>query len=171
MSIRSQSLTALGIIASCWLASGCAVPSAQYPVDEPVSSIAQRLMHALELRTDLGSVRLFLHPFKETPGSDRPTPPRTRPDAVYAIAEELEHAFLVALSERLNLIEPELVIDQTIKLGPNDAQRMALKSTHVLVGNYIRRPYNRLVVSVRIVQTSSSLIVAAAQGVVQLRSY
>ncbi len=162
-------LMTLVFLASGWLSYGCVVvPSARHRADEPVSAIAGRLVHALELRTDLQSVRLRLHAFQETRARDRPVHDRNRLRRVHAIAEELELAFLVALSQRLHVVDPELARGETFGLPDTDADWTAIpvKATHFLIGSYIRRPHDRLVVSVRIVEAHSLLVVAASQGVI-----
>ena len=151
--------------------SGCA-SLFERGLDKSVEEIGIRLVDAAQARFNVGSMRVWVYEIHET-----------GPEPVVAVARygvqphhggdeigvALEHEFTIALSNHLYLVEAEFytpLLGRTSGATQGDLAA-ARGATHLLVGDYQRKG-SELLVSVRLVDVESRLIVAAASGVVPL---
>ena len=100
---------ALGVLLIL-LASGCAVGPLE-PTLEELSDVADRLVSAIEKRTDLQRLRLLvyeIHPMlPQEPRASRRHPAEAVHHEATPIGSVLEHEFVLHLSDHVNIVESE----------------------------------------------------------------
>ncbi len=159
---------ALALALAATLASACAATGSVEQAGNDVSLIAEELVESARQRVELSQLRVAV---VEIQGI-RPGPVSLRA-AAYPIQHEdqisevLEHEFVIALASRLNVVESELVGPSTAQVPESTLNEVASSygATHLLVGDY-QRSDGLLVVSVRLIDADSKIIVAAARGTV-----
>ncbi len=179
MSERARS-TPLPSLAACLLltlAAGCTTlgipekqPSQPYAGDA-VAKIADQLVKSAELRADLSTMRVIVYGNQEArPEKGLAYRNLSNPEELGFITRELEHEFMLALSGKLHLLDVELAGTNAPKLGQTSIQDAAehYAATHVLVSEFVRHG-DDLVVSARLIEAGTLLIVAAARGVVSVK--
>ena len=161
----------IGALSSALLAvgvSGCALPPTEGP--RSLDEIGAQLVEAAEIRSSLRSMRVWLYEIHET----RPEPASAqfgvgRHHGDDAIGTALAHELVITLCARLNLVEAEVLPPPAAQVSNASLGDLAAAygATHLLAGDYLRKG-DALLVSVRLIETDSRLIVAAARGVVPL---
>lgn len=164
---------ALSVALLCVAVAGCksgrsSERDAGLRAEESVQRIAARLIDAAEQRTDLSSMRVVIDGVREAqPRFTHPIPSLARAQELETISAELEHELVMALSDRLHILDTRGQAASAPSSGPVDVGALAEHwgATHALVGEFVCKE-DDLVVSVRLVEADSLLIVAAARGVV-----
>ena len=158
------------------VAGACAAP--QKKTEEPSRSGAQESVERLSVtlldlaarRVDLSTVRAAIVPFHGERGRTATTAPAAvAPRGEDVAGRELEREFELALANRLNLVESprdegELPLASGDDAGAPPAPHIA---THALVGEYTARD-GTLVLSVRLVDLESRLVLSAARDTLPL---
>ena len=133
------------------------------PTRDSIGELSARLVETARLRTDLSGMRVCVHDIRS----------RTVPDGrSRAIGDALEREFTVALASDLNLLDveysgpdaPTLAVDGLDEVSEHHG------ATHLLVGSFQERTED-MVVTVRLIDASSHLIVAAARGAVPIADF
>ncbi len=137
----------------------------------PLAALAEDLVRTAELRTDTSRVKVVVTGFqpaeRDVTAFGSASLQRMRDEA---IGEKLVHEFVMALANRLNLIETELLEGASPSRGADETAFVrAHGATHVLAGTWVRRE-DVLDISVRLIEVDTRLITASAQGVVPLKA-
>jgi hypothetical protein len=121
-------------------------------------------------RTDLERLRVVIHEFHKVSAEDL----HGRKDwntaeaghSVCSMAPVLEREFVLRLSPRLNIVEPERTPLQANGAVPADLKTTAEhhRANAILVGEYVEIG-DQVYVSLRIVEVETMLVIAAARGV------
>ena len=161
------------------LLSGCA--SLGFGSKQPtVASLSDQLVENLERRVTTSSVVVMVLRIHASPTGqdDEEGPPRSFPGATTVggrrtedhhrgdpIGTELEHAFTLELSRRLNVLDTEHAKALGVNASEEDVRSLAIElgATHVLVGDYVTKQ-DGLTLSLRLIDPESLLIVAAVRG-------
>lgn len=154
--MRTAASLSLILLASC--ASTPQRESVVLPVEGAVEELSSQIVSTARLRTDLSGMRVCVHDIQAREGASARSA---------AIGDALEREFVVALSNDLNLLDaefsgadaPSLEVDGPSSVGEHHG------ATHLLVGSYHERGED-LVVTVRLIDAESHLIVSAARGTV-----
>lgn len=155
----------LTLLLSCILSSACAsTPEAPEPVSgaqKSVERLAVTLVDLASRRTDLNTIRAAILPFQGetnggTGGVDLASS-GSQPDLVDA---ELQREFELALANRLHLVEPTWSKPAPSAALPAPGALGA--ASHALLGEYSVRD-KKLILSVRLVELESSLVLSAAR--------
>jgi flagellar FlgO protein len=167
---RSRALAkALVLVALALLVFGCATTGPKLAGTD-VSQIAEQLVESARQRVELGQMRVVVRAIEELhPAPTGPRPAGNPVQRTDPISETLEHEFVIALAGQLNVLESELVEPPVSSTTPSTLSEMASSygATHLLAGDY-QRSGDKLVVSVRLIDAESKIIVAAARGTVAL---
>ncbi len=155
------------------LASGCIVGPLEPTLDE-LSDVADRLVSAIEKRTDLQRLRLLvyeIHPMlPQKPRASRRHPAEAVHDQATPIGLVLEHEFVLHLSDHVNIVESEHADHQR---SATEAELKTVANRYganaVLAGDYIQIGKD-VYVSVRVIDVESMLVIGAARGVFRSRS-
>ena len=162
---------ALGLLAG---AAGC-VAQTERPEDPAdafvrgVRIIADALVESAERRTDLSAMRLFIDELEED--LSMTLDGRTLASHEHAaVNKKLEQELMAALSNRTNLLDLGLDLEPDRMSHPRSGAELRelaeeYGATHAVVGSYVRQGEN-LLLSIRIVEVKTLLIVASARGVV-----
>jgi hypothetical protein len=161
---RLGALWVPAVLAACAATPAAPEKSAPAPIEPSVQRIIARLVGTAELRMDLASVRVWLMPLEEP--ARGVTPALAQPYAVHAlVGRELEQELVLALSQALYVLDPELV-------GETQSEDEVVRdfgATHFVMGSYAPQDDN-LILSLRLVDARTKLIVAAARGIVDVAS-
>lgn len=142
-------------------------------MQEAVTEITNRLIEAAELRVDMRSVRVCVHEIGADPMEARAMAASslTVPGDDW-VGRELQKEIVVAIANRLNVVDTELG-----RMDAPDLRKTKLHdaadhfgASHFLVGDYVSRG-DEVILSVRLVDSESNLIVAAARGVVRVPGF
>ncbi len=158
----------LALALTAALFSACAATGSVEQAGNDVQQIAEALVESARQRVELSQMRVAV---VEIQGI-RPGPISLRA-AVYPVhhgdqvSEVLEHEFVIALASRLNVVESELSGPSASQVQVSTLSDVASSygATHLLVGDY-QRCDGLLIVSVRLIDAGSKIIVAAARGTV-----
>jgi hypothetical protein len=147
----------------------CASVAEAPPQPTDLTALAERLVEAARQRVELNRVRVVVQDIRPLQAAlaQRPTAnPSERADLV---GVALEHAFVNALAVRLNVVESERVSPAVARAPASTLSDLASTygATHLLVGDYQRRR-GEVLVSVRLIEAESHLIIAAVSGRVPL---
>ena len=166
------------LLVGCSLLVSCTSLGFQRPT---VASLSDQLVDNLERRISTSSVVVLVLEIHASPGSrhdeERVSPRSLRGETADGpdrgehghladpIGAELEHAFTVELSRRLNVLDIEHAQALGVSASEEDVLNLTkeLGATHVLVGDYVEKG-DGLALSLRLVDPESVLIVAAARG-------
>jgi len=163
-------LLTLGLTLGIALAAGCAATGSRTGT-EAIERITDRLVDAVELRADVRALRVCVHWIHElNPDTGAPMIEGvSQHGGGNVIGTELQHRFIDALSNRMNVVEFELAENEDPELMSGGMQGLmeTFGVTHVLVGDFVRRG-GALDVSVRLVDAGTLLIVASANGIVPI---
>ncbi len=146
----------------------CLAPGSVEQMGSDVTVLAEQLVESARQRVELNQMRVVVREIHEL----RPAPVSPRA-AAYPVRREdpighaLEHEFVIALATRVNVVESEMVGPSTAEVSASTLSDLASTygATHLLVGDYQKSEYV-LVVSVRLIDADSHVIVAAARGTV-----
>lgn len=146
------------------LATSCVTTRPPTLIDT-VSSISGDLVQVAETRVNVGAMRLWVEEIHRTDTAAAHGAFGATHSGGDSLGLILEHEFVVALSRRVNLVDKEAAGNpETATLNPTLTDRAEFyAATHVLVGDYIEQG-NDVMISVRLVDAKSRLIVAAASG-------
>jgi len=146
-------------LTACALTERSTAPQTVPGAQESVCAIVDRLVCIAELRTDLRSLRVSIHEFRRDAAAvdARVVSDRAREDR---IRHALEREFLLVLANRLYVVETGAA-----SAAEDDAQAAPSGPTHLLVGDYVDRG-EEIVLSVRLVDAHTGVIVAATRGTV-----
>lgn len=142
-------------------------------LQEAVTEIANRLIEAAELRIDMRTVRVCVHEIGADPMESRAMAASslTVPGDDW-VGRELQKEIVVAIANRLNVVDTELG-----RMNAPDLRKTTLHdaakhfgASHFLVGDYVSRG-DEVILSLRLVDSESNLIVAAARGVVRVPGF
>lgn len=133
---------------------------------QTVSDISGDLVGVAETRVNVAAMRLWVEEIHRTDASTVTGAFGATHHGSDSLGLILEHEFVVALARRVNLVDKEAAdMPDTATLNPTLAERAEFyEATHVLVGDYIVQGGD-VMVSVRLVDAKTRLIVAAASGV------
>jgi len=155
-------------LAAAPLFAACASSRTKAPQPLDVAGLAERLVEAARQRVELNRVRVVvqeIRPLRFAPPGERAA--ANPPEGEDAVGVALEHGFVIALASRLNVVESEEVAPAVRHTPANTLGDVAATygATHLLIGDYQRRR-DGFLVSVRLVDAESHLIVAAVAGTV-----
>jgi hypothetical protein len=153
------------------LPGGCVVTRLE-PALDSLSGVAERLVSAVERRTDLSRLRLLvyeIHPMSRLdPRANRRHPAVVVHHEASQIGAVLEHEFVLHLSEHVNIVESEH--SDRHQDSADEAGLKAAAKHHdanaVLAGDYIQIGKD-VYVSVRVIDVDSMLVIGAARGVLR----
>lgn len=159
--------SALGFTVVTSLTGACATTRSVEQTGDDVSLIADHLVESARQRVELSQIRVVVREIGRLPSPpiDRRATgvPTQRADP---ISDALEHDFMIALASRVNVVESG-ILGPTVQQIPAASTLSELASsygaTHLLVGSY-QRNEEVLVVSVRLIDADTKIIVAAARG-------
>src|SRR5262245_49277522 len=166
--MRAASIRNAGLLLGPLL-SACATPQEAAPpvgvVQPSVERIASALVELAARRADLSAIRASVLTFHGdgTPdaGIGRVTTGGRRADLV---GTELRREFELALANRLHVVEPHAIDDEP---PANPASASSEVASHAVVGEYALRGV-ALLVSVRLVDLETHLVVSAARDSIPL---
>ena len=164
---RTSLARALAVALAAVLAA-CASSRTKAPQPLDVAGLAERLVEAARQRVELNRVRVVvqeIRPLRFAPPGERAA--ANPPEGEDAVGVALEHGFVIALASRLNVVESEEIAPAVRHTPANTLGDVAATygATHLLIGDYQRRR-DGFLVSVRLVDAESHLIVAAVAGTV-----
>jgi len=148
---------------------GCRINPRPTTERETIAKIADRLIDAAEMRVDLRQVHACLHDIHALVPEGKVQPAEAAVTRT-TLARELEQEFVLVLHSRMNLVEADLMPP------PSEGEDTQVSSmakyygaSHLLVGDYSIRD-DDLLISIRLVDAESMIIVAAAGGTVPVSS-
>jgi hypothetical protein len=153
------------LLLSFLLSSACAAtpvePSSAAGVQETVEGLSVELVDLASRRVDMSTIRATILPFRgDGTASTAVTNPVAGSAPIDHVDAELRREFELALANRVHLVEPISSGPESSATQPESAPSAA---SHALVGNYTVRD-DKLVLSVRLVELESSLVLSAARG-------
>ncbi len=162
---RSRGRWPAVLLLTAALGGACASTGSVEQAGMEVTVIAEELVESARQRVELSQLRVVVRDIRElvhAPVVINAGQTLRREDPIGAA---LEHDFVTALAGRLNVVESELLGPAVQQTTVSTLSELASSygATHLLVGEY-QRSGDALVVSVRLIDAASRIIVAAARG-------
>ena len=145
----------------------CASTSASVEqTGEDVTLLVDELVEFARQRVELSQMRVLvkeIHELRSAPATVREAAAPVRHGD--PISEVLEHELVIALASRVNVVESEFTAPAVTKASAVTLSDVASTygATHLLAGDYMRSD-DQLVVTVRLIDVDTRVIVAAARG-------
>ena len=149
-------------------ASSRSSPAEEGSRGESLTRIADELVGSAELRADLSAMRVHVARLVESDLDPSEAWRRTaRAGRFETVPDEVRSELVLALSRRLHVLDPSLAGETDLDSSVQDAARQ-LGATHVVLASYVHED-DTLLVTTRLVDAKSLLIVASARGRVPIR--